>query len=256
MEKFDILYEQYEDALFQLLMAKVADEEGKKALEENARLQQDPSADVPASLYRKGLNIVRRGVAASQYRAVRKTAVRFVSKVAIVVLVAVLSLCMAFALSPELQSKVAQWAIEHYADHTEFTIPSSNASDPAERGIIDENGVWVGSMLDLVVDSIPDGMQLVDSGRDDIEVWKVYSDSTRRIFITASYLGDDSFAVDTENSSMSLVTIDARLALLSSSDIHCSVFIPMSELDGYLFIAFEGFADDEALSISENIFLK
>jgi hypothetical protein len=237
-------------------MAKVADEEGKKALAENERLRQDPSAEVPASLYQKGLRIVRRAVAAAHYRAVRKTAVRFVSKVAIVVLVAVLSLGTAFALSPELQSKVAQWAIEHYADHTEFTIPNSNASDPTERGIIDDNGFWVGSLLDLVVDSIPDGMQLVDSGKDELGIWEIYSDSTRRILITASYLGGSTFAVDTENASMSLVMINGRLALFSSSDIHCSAFIPMSELEGYLFIDFEGFSDDEALSISENIFLK
>ena len=48
MTKREQLIEQYEDALFALLMDSVAEEEGKKAIELNERLKADPEAEVPA----------------------------------------------------------------------------------------------------------------------------------------------------------------------------------------------------------------
>lgn len=47
MTKHEKLQEQYEDALFALLMEEFAAEEGKSALEENERLKCDPAFDVP-----------------------------------------------------------------------------------------------------------------------------------------------------------------------------------------------------------------
>ena len=47
MTKREQLIEQYEDALFALLMDSVAEEEGKKAIELNERLKADPEAEVP-----------------------------------------------------------------------------------------------------------------------------------------------------------------------------------------------------------------
>lgn len=44
MTNHERLTEQYEDALFALLMDSVAEEEGKQALELNERLKADPAA--------------------------------------------------------------------------------------------------------------------------------------------------------------------------------------------------------------------
>lgn len=51
MTKREQLIEQYEDALFALLMDSVAEEEGKKAIELNERLKADPEAEVPGLDY-------------------------------------------------------------------------------------------------------------------------------------------------------------------------------------------------------------
>ena len=47
MTRREELQEAYEDAMFALLMDYVAESEGKKALEENRALQEDPDAEVP-----------------------------------------------------------------------------------------------------------------------------------------------------------------------------------------------------------------
>lgn len=53
MTNHERLTEQYEDALFALLMDSVAEEEGKKAIELNERLKADPEAEVPAEVRRR-----------------------------------------------------------------------------------------------------------------------------------------------------------------------------------------------------------
>ena len=47
MNRKEQLQEQYEDALFALLMDDMMEEEGRQLLEENERLKQEPSAAVP-----------------------------------------------------------------------------------------------------------------------------------------------------------------------------------------------------------------
>jgi len=50
MNRRDELRERYEDALFAFLMEDVIETEGKKMLEENERLKQDPLAAVPEAV--------------------------------------------------------------------------------------------------------------------------------------------------------------------------------------------------------------
>ena len=59
MTKREQLIEQYEDALFALLMDSVAEEEGKKAIELNERLKADPEAEVPAEVRRRCEKLIR-----------------------------------------------------------------------------------------------------------------------------------------------------------------------------------------------------
>lgn len=47
------LQEEYEDTLFALMMDYVAQTEGKRLLEENERLKNDPSAQLPEDLDRR-----------------------------------------------------------------------------------------------------------------------------------------------------------------------------------------------------------
>ena len=50
MTRREELYERYHDALFALLMEEVSETQGKKALEENERLNQDTQAEVPPEI--------------------------------------------------------------------------------------------------------------------------------------------------------------------------------------------------------------
>ena len=58
MTRREELQEAYEDAMFALLMDYVAESEGKKALEENRALQEDPDAEIPQEVRRACLKAV------------------------------------------------------------------------------------------------------------------------------------------------------------------------------------------------------
>lgn len=60
MKTREQLQEEYEDALFALLMYDVAELEGRHAAEENERLLHDPNARVPEDLDRKCLQLINR----------------------------------------------------------------------------------------------------------------------------------------------------------------------------------------------------
>lgn len=60
MKTREQLQEEYGDALFALLMYDLAAEEGRRALEENERLQNDPNAEVPKDVQQRDLQLINR----------------------------------------------------------------------------------------------------------------------------------------------------------------------------------------------------
>ncbi len=60
MTRREKLQEQYEDALFALLMDDLAVEEGKKAYEENKRLKADSSFEVPSESRKRCVETIAR----------------------------------------------------------------------------------------------------------------------------------------------------------------------------------------------------
>ena len=72
------LREQYEDALFALMMEEYAQDEGKRLLEREQQLKDDPSFQVPEDFEAKGLQIIRRACR-KKYRSIAFRAARGVS---------------------------------------------------------------------------------------------------------------------------------------------------------------------------------
>lgn len=72
MHEQEKLYEQYEDAVFALLMDKVAEENGKKLLQQNEELLADPDAAVPKALSRRCLRTIEKAHRKSQWKAAAK----------------------------------------------------------------------------------------------------------------------------------------------------------------------------------------
>ena len=112
MNRNDRLYNDYEDALFALLMDKVAQEEGARLLEENERLKNDPNAAVPPELNKKSLETIRRTLAGRQHRHMH-TVGWYLGRLAIAILAALLLFAVAYASIPELQLRTLEMLIDN-----------------------------------------------------------------------------------------------------------------------------------------------
>lgn len=88
MNRRDELRERYEDALFAFLMEDVIETEGKKMLEENERLKQDPLAAVPEAVDYRCIQTIKRGFAKERRHTVGRITYRVLNRVAMIAVIA------------------------------------------------------------------------------------------------------------------------------------------------------------------------
>lgn len=94
-----------EEALFVLLMDKVARQQDLQARQLGRTLEEDPEAALSPALQQRCMQTLRRGFRRRDRQAAGRTTRRVMSRVAVAVLAAVLCLTAAFAVSPTLRSK-------------------------------------------------------------------------------------------------------------------------------------------------------
>lgn len=100
------LQEQYEDALFALMMHKYAEKMGEELLAENERLKNDPSAAVPEELQRRNLELIRTYTSNGRKEKKSFHIGRILGRVAIAAVLASTLFCSALALSPDLRAGI------------------------------------------------------------------------------------------------------------------------------------------------------
>lgn len=112
MTRHEELLDNYEDALFALLMDEIAETEGQKYLDENERLLNDPSAAVSELLDQKCRRIIKHSFSKNKRHEAARIAKMAVSRAAVLVLVVVALFSSAYAIFPEVRVKTINLLIE------------------------------------------------------------------------------------------------------------------------------------------------
>lgn len=112
MNRREKLIDNYEDALFAVLMDKVAEEEGAKLREENQRLQNDPATEVPEHVDAVARQTIRKAFAGQNRRSAVHVARRVVNAVAMIVLICSALFVTAYAAFPEVRVKTLNLLIQ------------------------------------------------------------------------------------------------------------------------------------------------
>lgn len=238
MTRREYLTEQYEDALFALLMEPVSISEGIKAEEENERLRNDAAAAVPASLRNKCIKTIKKQYVRREMRKSGRTASRLIARVAIVAMILVLLMTTAFALSPTLRAKAMNWLVESFADHTEISvIPREESTHSLEEQSL-----------------MPDGFELIEEKQDAAYWYRMYENATTdaRIVLTVFDTGRGIIAFDTEDSETvheNILGIDALIV-----EKNAMVQIAMQYEDSKILeVKGENISRDELVSIVSKI---
>ena len=207
MTRKERLREQYEDALFALIMEEAAEAEGQKALEENRRLRDSGELAIPDGLRQRCHRAIAKGFAGQELRRVGRGVSRVVTKVALVALVGMLLLTTVFAASEDFRVKTLNLALEIFEDHTEITLTPDESI--------------IASSVDSVVPQltagwVPDGFALVEEGENSAMAWKDVQneEAGTQISITVFNLRTGRMSVDTEDAEMLPVQINGADAFI------------------------------------------
>lgn len=165
MTNHERLTEQYEDALFALLMDSVAEEEGKQALELNERLKADPAAEVPESARRRCEATIRREFNRKKAKKLGKMTWKVVQRVSVAVMLMVVLLTTAMAASEQFRLSVLNAVINTYDRYTEITFKGEDGAaprTPATEGV-EQNDEWT-YYYGLGFEWVPVGYSAGDNG--------------------------------------------------------------------------------------------
>ena len=198
MAKHTYLTDNYEDALFALLMEDVSHKEGIKAIEENKHLENDPDAALPIDLQNKCVQVIKKNFRKEQTRKAKHTALKIANRIAVAILTCILLATVAFAVSEEVRVKVLNWVSETFEDHTEFHF--------GEKDAIEES-----TIPNFTVAWLPEGFILQTSEIDDYAIVEQYVGPDEKgsyVTIMMSQLFEGEYNADTEESNITSVKIN------------------------------------------------
>ena len=130
MSESNHVYENFEDALFRLIMDRVAVVEGERLLRENEKLKSDPVAAVPDKIQNRCLKTISNTFSKTSRKNVQKTAWK-VARVLIVAATIIMLLGIAaFALIPSFRTGILNVLLTYRGDHMEwqYALPTDSAS--------------------------------------------------------------------------------------------------------------------------------
>lgn len=242
MDRYDQLYEKYEDALFALLLDQVAQDEGARLFEENERLRRDPNAGVPESLDRKSRETIRRAFA-SQKRS-HHTVGWYLNKLAIAVLAALLLFVSAYATLPDLRVRTLDLLIRTSDVSSRLSLTNADIGEASDLS--------AGVLAGYAMPNFSRKYVLSDQGESPLEAWRTYSradGATIRIKITSS---EDSY-IDDEGASSKNIDVNGHLGVLVEKEDTVRIIWHDDEHEKFVYLSATNINADMALSYAEQI---
>lgn len=244
MTKQEMLYEQYNDALFRLLMHSVAQHQGQQYQEENQALKAQEGGPSETAKHRC-LRTISRQVRRGHARAAARTASRVLSKAAVVMLLVISCLTAAFAVSPVFRSDALRWAVATFGDHAEYRFSQT-------EGGVQYQGIEVGWL--------PEGYELVESrtaNRMTSQLYIELSDGLEQsVKIQVMNFSDAGiFKVDTEADQVYQVSVQNTLATVIQREGSIQLTWMYPESNCIVMLYGDNISTETALRIAQSIVL-
>ena len=214
-EEKEYLYEKYEDALFALLMDQVAIAQGKWAIEEKKRLDEDPSARIPAEVDRRCMHTLSKYVVIHKFSGMKKYARRIFNYVTAATFVIVLLFSATFAAVPQFLFRVLNMLIQMTDINTSFRFSAENTA-------VDDN-----SVPSVDVGWLPEHLVQTSEEISEFEIVRTYSslntgEETLILFVTYGTLESSTINIDSEDMDFEEISISGNKAILvqNGEEIH------------------------------------
>lgn len=199
MNRRERLQDQYEDALFALLMDDIATMESKKAEEENERLQNDPAAAVPEDLDRRCMQLIHHHFAKQKARTAGRFTMKAMKKIALAAGIAAILFTTAFATSEAVRVRTLNLMIEVFETNTEFRFSEAKGEDAPQLNV-----GWV-----------PEEYALIEQEKDGRKVrYEFQGTENQSLIISCRKTKGVVANIDTENADVEYVPVKNTQAML------------------------------------------
>lgn len=254
MTRRDKLQENYEDALFALLMDEVAEREGQRYLEENERLKKDPDSAVPEELDRRCLKLIRQTFAKDRRRAAGLTAYRVFRQAAMVIVIGMLLFATAFAAFPEVRIKTLNLIIEVSDIATTMSLEGADNTEYDAKRIPDVGLDTDGTLRGYAIPAVPEGFVMDDSNDGRTSSWVQYRNEEGAIISFDITTAEGStHNIDTEGAKVTPITIHGYEGLLIEKDSQVHITWGDIDQDSFISVFCDKINGEQALALANEI---
>lgn len=236
MSHYDKKIEDYEDALFALLMDRLSEEEGEKYKLLNEQLKNDPQYKVPEEFSQCCYYTIKKEFSKMRRRTLEKAAVKLFQRASMLMVAFALLLTSALALSPSLRSYTANWILEIMYDHANISFTSPN--------IVGE---------EMEVRWLPEGYSMVSKAEN---VWEFQDANKNWCFLTVTAYNGSEIDIDTEDASLvENVQIGNLSGLYVEKESNNTLAYVIQDESCAIMIYSNNLDKDTLIKIAQNIFL-
>jgi hypothetical protein len=239
------LQENYENALFALMMNEFAKAEGAHLLEENERLKENPEFEVPQAIHQRSLKTIRRELSKKHRQAARKPLKRTIARFILTAAVITALFTTAFATSSEFRAGTLNLLIKlnEKAETWQFSSDISGTNN---------------STLDITPTGIPDGYYLVSATQSSIQTSFKYENEIGSIIQIRVFEDPNmSFGFDVEDTDHykdtviqdcpAVIVVKNGLVKILWADNELGVFVSVEATDLDV---------DSAVTVAENVVIE
>jgi hypothetical protein len=231
MTRRENLRDQYEDALFALLMDDLAWQEGERLLELNERLKNDPDADVPEEVMARCRKVINREFTKKTALKAGRVSWNVFKRAAVAACMTVLLFSVAFAASETVRINTLNLVIEVFDRYTDYSFRPAPEPAPEESDNVKFSGFEVGW--------VPEGLTMTEQKTMSGYMSTIYEGSHGEYLSIRLYsLGEAGvMGINTEDAVVEDITINEWNASLITTD-HFQVIIPFPERKQFLCASF------------------
>lgn len=248
MKTHEMLFEDYEDACFALLMEKIAKQEGERLEALNQDLLDDPDFEVSEAANQKCLSTIKRCFSQKKRQTTFRKASHILHIAAIIVAIAALVFTTAIAVSEDCRVAARNLVISIDERYTDFRMEMAERSDRPNPLPQNKNGESFFSQLE--VGWIPDGFQ---PSKSEYNHWVLYENGDGE-WIQILFADDQATVqLDTENADVSDSNIAGLPAVVIEKDGSTILLTDTENGFFYIVIASQGVGFETATRIAENL---
>ena len=247
------LLDNYEDALFALMMDELAEQEGQRLLEENERLKQDPAAAIPEDVDKRCLKTIKRTFARKHHMVVMRLVSAMFRKVAVFAFVVMIMYGTAYAAFPEVRTRTLNLLIEMSDVSVRLTLDESD--DSANPGNSVETASGDGILRGYRLPPTPAGFEILTMGSTSMSGWIRYTDNQKKsIYISISAAENmvrnrDSEDVDPIES----IQIHSYDGLIIEKDDRIATTPCDTDRNNFIYVACTGIERNSVIQFAEDI---